>query len=609
MAHLGITSIEYRNTPPEWISVSSHVGELVRDWAERTDLFTMLSPVKLPGGVVAHFNPKLAEIHIDIKKSFGEGAEPQHIPDLRKRSNQFDYAAPLGAAFHEAMHAKYSTLDFELAEETMTDEVFEAYMLLEESRIEGLGMKLRPKMRPFTRTFVKRLIMGELDPEMMMRMAKSQQAAHSCGIVLARVDAGVLKPKDAAQTRAIIESTLGVDMVDKLRALWIEFQSVKDAQKEHDRLVRVAKDWVELVKEAKENEPEPEPKEGEEGEEGESGQGMSEEQMEQLKEFFKKLTEAIEGDTDNVQVDANRELGDAETEVRAEEHAEEMRKLKEEQDLNKESANRTFSKTAEKTTSHSKVVALRDPLPEERAAAVVVGRLLDKAKYRDRIKTVGATKLPPGRLRMRSVLAGEAAKSRGAVADVEPWKRVTRHFVEDPSLTVGIMADVSGSMSHAMKPMGTAAWVMSEAIRRIQGKAAMLYFGSDVMPALKPGEHLDKVAIHSAADGYEEFNEGFKALDGALNLLNGRGARLLVIVSDGQFKYDQEPHCRRWLARCRQAGVAVLWIGYGNTHNGAETFCAEYGAEFVRPSGNITDDAMLIGHAGERALSLIGSKN
>lgn len=603
--HMGTKQLEETGTPREWLAVASGVGQMVQHWSGRTDLFTMLSPKRLPGGVIAHYIPKLAEVHLNIKQAFGE-INPAFIPDLSKRANQYDYAGPVGAAFHEASHARFSTWDLEIASRDLDPKVMDAVMLLEESRIEGLGLKEYPKMRAFMRIFVNKLVMGEIDEKMMKRMTQVGQAAHSCGIVLARVDAGVLKPKDAKQTQAIIEKTLGKDLLAELRKLWVEFQSVKDADADYAKMVRIATEWVNLIEAAGGGE-KPEPEEGEEDE-------LSDEQKEELADFFKKLTEAIGEDTEGVGVEAQRELADTETEERAEQELEERREKQEEYDRHKDASKKIFDHKEPTGQSRSRVINRRAPLPEERAAAVTVGRQLDKAKYRDRVKTVGSTKVPPGRLRMRSVLAGEAAKSRGVTADIEPWKRITRHHVDDPNLTVGMMVDISGSMGEAMQPMATAAWVMSEAIRRIQGTAAMVYYGSSVKPALKPGEHLEQVALHTAEDGSEEFDGGFKALDGALNLLHGRGARLLVIVSDGQYTASQAPLCQKWLARCKQAGVAVLWIGYGNTgsssyrYGGAEQFCEDSGAEFVRPSGDITSDAMLIGRAGEKALSQIGAR-
>jgi hypothetical protein len=124
------------------------------------------------------------------------------------------------------------------------------------------------------------------------------------------------------------------------------------------------------------------------------------------------------------------------------------------------------------------------------------------------------------------------------------------------------MVDISGSMGYAMEPMAVTAWVMSEAAKRTQAKCAMVYYGSEVFPTLRPGQHLTEVNVYTAPDGTEKFNKAFKALDGSLQLLQGTGARLLVIVSDGHYTPDEQEHAKKWLKRCQESGVAVLWLPF-----------------------------------------------
>jgi hypothetical protein len=111
-----------------------------------------------------------------------------------------------------------------------------------------------------------------------------------------------------------------------------------------------------------------------------------------------------------------------------------------------------------------------------------------------------------------------------------------------------------------MKPMASIAWILSEAGKRVQAKSAMVYFGSGVFPTLKVGQRLDEVNVYSAPDGTEEFDLGYKALDGTLNLVAGQGVRLLVVVSDGHYRSDQESAVKRAVSECERNGVAVLWI-------------------------------------------------
>jgi hypothetical protein len=117
-----------------------------------------------------------------------------------------------------------------------------------------------------------------------------------------------------------------------------------------------------------------------------------------------------------------------------------------------------------------------------------------------------------------------------------------------------------------MNPMATTAWVLGEAGKRIQAKTAMVYYGNDVFATLKVGQKLDEVRVYSATDGTEKFGKGFSALDGTLDLLYGRGARMLVVVSDGCYTDVETENARQAVKACEKNGVAVLWISPDKVH-------------------------------------------
>jgi hypothetical protein len=186
----------------------------------------------------------------------------------------------------------------------------------------------------------------------------------------------------------------------------------------------------------------------------------------------------------------------------------------------------------------------------------------------------------------------------------EPWRRTARKHIDDPKLTLGVMVDISGSMSEAMQPMATTAWVMSEAVRRVQGKAAMVYYGQDVFPTLKPGQHLKQVDVYSAPDGTEKFNKAFQAINGGLGLLNGTGARLLVIVSDGCYTSEEKRATRQWLDECKRSGVGVLWLTFDKGDD-VRPLIAGTGAVLLTGITKPEDVAVEIGTAAAKALAAV----
>jgi len=292
------------------------------------------------------------------------------------------------------------------------------------------------------------------------------------------------------------------------------------------------------------------------------------------------------------------------------ESAEKKSMSSKEQKKNEEIARQVFSQSSGpgEASTRSKLIEKRSPNGQERSSAVKIAKALDRAKYRERGKTVIGSIVPPGKLNMRKIIQAKALESRGVFTQPTAFSKKVRKHTDEPELSVGVMVDISGSMSSAMNPMASTAWIMSEAVRRVQGRCAMVYYGSDVFPTLKAGQRLKDVNVYSAPDGTEKFDRAFRALDGALNLLNGQGARLLVVVSDGHYTNDEMESAKAWVARCSNNGVAVLWLPIGDNGATAKHICAGANAQVVE---NITDpsaSALIIGKNAEKVLSTAGQR-
>lgn len=170
--------------------------------------------------------------------------------------------------------------------------------------------------------------------------------------------------------------------------------------------------------------------------------------------------------------------------------------------------------------------------------------------------------------------------------------------------------DISGSMTNAMEPMASMTWIMSEATKRVQGRCATVYYGNDVFPVLKPGQHLDKVKVYTADDGTERFDKAFKAIDGSLGLLNGDGARLLVIVSDLYYVAQEKAALTKWVNRCEKAGVAVIILPFGYDATAIENLKGTKGAELIpstKSMKSITSAAYEVGAAAVRQLQAVSA--
>jgi hypothetical protein len=597
MTHYSNTS-ERLTTPREWLLVGSQIGQLVNTWAARNDLAVLVGPKTL-APAIASFHPDRAEVEINTAVAFG-AVLPETVGDLNERLTQYEYPKVVGATMHEAMHARFTRWDLRSASEALSPLEFDALNLLEESRIEGLAVKLYPKNRIFLRASALELCLGDLT-EVAERTSTVEYAANIAGLALARVDAGVLEEFDVDPIRDAIQAIIPTEKLERLQQIWLAAQDHMDHGNAAP-LYEMAREWVRVLQDVAEERGE-ELTDNQQGEPGGAGSGG-------IPQAIKDLLEALNEAAENTTIANQGDIDDQETaEQWAEQVADKGKQAKQGRE-HKATAAEVFGKgtaPVDSDRTNSRLIKRRAPDSEERIAAVKVAQLLETAKYRDRSETEVKSILPPGRLRTRALVQGQALKSKGIAQQTEAWRRTMRKHTEDPTLTIGVMVDISGSMMDAMQPMASAAWIMSEATRRVQGKCAMVYYGQDVFPTLKPGHHQTEVQIYTAPDGTEKFDKAFKALDGSLNLLYGTGARLLVIVSDGCYTGEETLAAKKWMLECERQGIAVLWLAFDAAYD-ARRILAGTSGKLVNTAGSPTKAASEIGRAAADALTKIGRR-
>lgn len=590
MGHLKTGETRAEATPTEWLRAGRTIGELANKWSLRNDIVAYVGP-GAGGQAPACFAPTTAEVEVNVDVAFGFGVKPEEVERLNERKVQYEFPKGTGAIMHEAFHARFSRWSMPEAYKELKSDEYQALILLEESRIEFQGLKSMPNARPFLRACAMEIVIGDVKEDM-EKQTPTKSLTNLIGLVHARIDAGILEAHEVAVVMELVENQIPADVVEQLRTIALSAQA-HELHNDATELYPLAIEWARIVRDlAKER--------GDE--EGDNPLG------EALKKMLSDVIDAMEEASDEISASNFGELADQEQlEDMKEEVKAKADDAKEEQE-NREVAKDVFSKSsgAGSTKSHSELVEVRSPNADELVAAVTIGQWLEKAKYRERDEHEIASILPPGRLRTRAIVQNAALKSRGVNQQVEAFRKTVRKHTDDPTLHVGVMVDISGSMGSAMKPMATTAWVMSEAVNRIQGECAMVYFGNDVFPVLKAGQRLKEVSVYSASDGTEKFDKAFSALDGALNLLHGNGARLLVIVSDGQYTSDESQKAREVIAKCEAAGVAILWLPFDDGA-GADRLANNY-AEVIREISNPAQAAETIGRAAERVMTRIGQR-
>jgi len=579
MTHIGHTSTSFGSTPTEWLKLGAEIGQQVNSWGWRSDLVAYVSPYAgEKENSIAFYNPANSEIAINTRRVFGDFDDPSMIGCFTERETHYDFPKATGAIFHEALHARFTRWSLAESARTLSAEENDALHLLEESRIEYLGAANMPENKVFLRASTLGLVMDDFEDSGGAKDTK--KVIDLVGLLYARVDAGVLRNTDIDPVRPLVERHISPETLAKLQAIYREFFLLNHTQIE--QMYDLAREWVLVSKEQAEENGESESGsdgEGESGEGGESGGST-------MGEILEALSEAME----QVAFEASMEASDQQAEEAQAEELEQNKTKSNEKQRRLRIGGGVFSvKDPSETKSDSRLHSKRPPTSEERVAAVRLSKALEKANYRERERRQFASTTPPGRLRTRALVQGSAYRAMGVDAETEPWRRIQRKQVDDPELRIGVMVDISGSMSSAMEPMGSAAWIISEAVRRIHAKASMVYYGSGVFPTLKPGQHLDQVSIYTAPDGTEEFSTAFQALDGILSLTQGTGARLLIIVSDGQYRAGQRTKAMKHLEECSKAGVSVLWLGFGSYGRFAKEYCVHPGSVFVSAEESLTE--------------------
>ena len=595
MGHIKVSATRAEQTPAEWLPVGAKIGSLVNAWAGRSDIVAYVGP-GAGGPTPACFNPPLAEVEVNVDIAFGKGISPEMIGDLQDRDTLFDWPKAAGAIFHEALHARYSRMDLPKANEALTPSEFAAFMSLEETRIEHLGVTNFPANRVFLRACALDIVLHDIS-ENIEKADSIRSVANIAALVSARVDAGTIDADDAVGINSVVIDFLGADTFTKLQSVWRRFQAIENVINPIP-LYDLAREWDQILRDlAKER--------GEDIDMPSNAQVMAA----IIADIIKEIEDAMDMIDISVADDVQDQQQAEEWKQEADTRANAARQDRE----HKKVADEVFKKTAE-LNGHGSGSSLREvrmPTAAERAAAVKIARMLEKAKYRERDEREIQSILPPGRLRTRAIVQNAAYKAQGSMTLAEPWRRTVRKHTDDPTLNIGVMVDISGSMGNAMQPMAVTAWAMSEAARRVQARAAMVYYGQDVFPTLKPGQHLDQVNVYTAPDGTEKFDRAFKALDGGLNLLHGSGARLLVVVSDGCYTPQETERARHWVRECDRNGVAVLWLPFAaeyNTHY-AKDITRDTNAVLLADVRDPADAAVRIGTAAASALEKIGRKN
>jgi hypothetical protein len=611
MAH-----IRYSHSAPSiatsdaaWLPAGAQIGPFANKAARRTDI-TVVVGKDAGFGAPAAFVPALAELHVNPEVVPMGDPDKVDVHDALWRA---EHSAATGAIFHEAAHAAHTRWDHKelVGHYGATPKMIDVIVTLEEPRIEANMVRTRPESRSFLRSCGMEIVGRDFHFG-----DTPYAAAAAAGLLLARVDAKVLSKAEAAPFRREIVAVLGEDVLARLEPLWQRFLRLHDT--DYEGMVQVAREWLDvlgedaddtegMVGESMTSDGEGEPGEGEgEGEgsgKGESGEGEGEGSG----EGSGSLDDKIKGKAREVETVADREH----VTERASERSKRAR-AEREADGERRKAGKGPHTEAFGTGKHgytpegfAHLSHTRQPAAEERRAARRLASALERIDYRDRAVSKVTSALPPGRLRGRAAVQDAAARAAGRESEAELWTGKRRQRVDSTPLSIGFMVDISGSMSSAMEPLASTQWVVSTAGAHIDAKVASVHFGDKVHGVTPAGVKERGVRVFGPWDGSEAFRDGALAIDAELNLLDGRGARLLFVASDGVFVVDSDAdYARSFVPLAQRKGVAVIFLDF----TGHMSF-GSYGAQVVNCQRmSPVEVAQVVGKAAAKELARIDGR-
>ena len=508
---------------PPWLVLSAALTAHVAPIAGRDDLIVTCAP-GAGRGAPGCFLPDLASIEIDGSHL---GVDPA-TTDPSRPSDRERYPTLWGVLTHEAAHAGHSRWS---PPPGTAAAWASAALMLEESRIEAAQLARRPGDRHWLRAAATKLILNDFAGT---PATSEWDAARAAALLCARADAGVLEAAETAPVTTAAEAILGTGRLDALRAIWRAAHAADDSDAK--TMTRLGRRWCRILGIAPDL-PHPDDTPPAAG------------PPSPLAAAVAAAVGAITAADAAPSLPPGREAART-AEVGARRRA-------------SAAAGKVFGDSGSGPGAGRGAVirGTRPPAEAEKAAARRLARALRAAAIPERTATVIASATPPGRLAMRQALAASAQRAAGAMPTATPFTRTARRRQPAPPLRVGIACDVSGSMSAFAGPVASAAWILARAAAAITGtRTATVIYGQTVRPVTRPGHAPAQVTEFEAADGTEKFCRAIDALDHALALARPGTARLLVIVSDGQYTADERAGGQQRITRLAQSGCGILWL-------------------------------------------------
>jgi VWA domain containing CoxE-like protein len=460
----------------------------------RTDLTVTVAP-GAGAGAPACFYPDTRRVEVDATY-----VGTPDVADPRRAAHKRQVPTAYGLLVHEAGHAAHSRW---LPVPPGTPPIVaDAALLLEESRAESHQRARRRGDRRWLRHTVTTLLTGDEAP-----VDDPWHAGQVAGLLLARVDARIITAKDVRTARAAVLGILGRQCLAALRDIWRAAHTTADT--DTDTMIELGWRWCRTL--------------------GIDPTTHPDVPVADLGVFAGQLAAAL------------ADLLAADQGITASEYLD--------RDLNRQLSGRYATPPA---------WPRRDSTTVEQDAARKLAARLRRARTDNPEPARQPSVLPPGRLRTRVAITADAQRAAGAIPTAAPWQRRAELPPDKPTLHLGILVDLSGSMSEYATALSSAGWMLAHAAHRNQAVVATIGFSDDVTVLVPPRQRPQHVLQMQAGGGTSAFVEAVKLANRLLELRNRRRQRLLAVVSDGWV--DNPDATQKLLSTLHRSGCGVLWL-------------------------------------------------
>lgn len=210
----------------------------------------------------------------------------------------------------------------------------------------------------------------------------------------------------------------------------------------------------------------------------------------------------------------------------------------------------------------------RAPTDDDHLLRTQLRSALAVAKHRQLSTVARPTQIPTGRTDTRELVRMTAQQHARAPVTATPWTRHIPEMDDQPDIQVAAVLDTSASMAPWLESATALMWAVAGAAHDLGGAAAVWGFGGEAFEIVRGGSAPHLVPqIHDTGAGSDGYADAVRLACRSANLLSSRGARLLVVLTDGRLPAPEGRRLQQAVADAVASGVTVLWSLTGVTTN------------------------------------------